>query len=71
MIPLFGVLEERHFCRVSAADKGWWVYPLDPHPDAVSLYSGCTPGKRRAWFCLMTGTLSPLLDSVVGGGTPG
>ncbi|GFW04147.1 hypothetical protein TNCV_2669121 [Trichonephila clavipes] len=36
--------------QVSAADKGWWVYPLDPHPDAVSLYSGCTLGKRRAWY---------------------
>ncbi|GFT29390.1 uncharacterized protein TNCV_757461 [Trichonephila clavipes] len=32
---------------VSAADK---VYPLDPHRDAVSLYSGCTLGKRRAWY---------------------
>ncbi|GFT31139.1 uncharacterized protein TNCV_3645371 [Trichonephila clavipes] len=35
---------------VSAADKGWRVYPLDPHPDAVALYSGCAPGKRRALF---------------------
>ncbi|GFU08289.1 uncharacterized protein TNCV_932011 [Trichonephila clavipes] len=34
---------------VSAADKGWQVYPFDPHPDAVVLYSGCTPGKLRAW----------------------
>ncbi|GFV66205.1 hypothetical protein TNCV_355851 [Trichonephila clavipes] len=57
--------------RVSAADKGCRVYPLDPRPDAVALYSGCTSGKRRAWFCQMTGTLPPLLDSVVGGGTPG
>ncbi|GFS65842.1 hypothetical protein TNCV_390711 [Trichonephila clavipes] len=56
---------------VSAADKWCRVYPLDPHPDAVSLYSKCTPGKRRAWFCQMTGTLRTLLDSVVGGGTPG
>ncbi|GFX63996.1 hypothetical protein TNCV_41721 [Trichonephila clavipes] len=56
---------------VSAADKGCRVYPLDPRPDAVALYSGCTLGKRRAWFCQMTGTLPPLLDSVVGGGTPG
>ncbi|GFU88294.1 uncharacterized protein TNCV_846871 [Trichonephila clavipes] len=39
-----------HCCRVSAADKGCRVYPLDPRPDAVALYSGCTPGKRRAWF---------------------
>ncbi|GFT35031.1 hypothetical protein TNCV_2824951 [Trichonephila clavipes] len=29
---------KRHCCRVSAADKGCRVYPLDPHPDAVSLY---------------------------------
>ncbi|GFT93217.1 RNA-directed DNA polymerase from mobile element jockey, partial [Trichonephila clavipes] len=48
-----------HCCRVSAADKGCRVYPLDPRPDAVALYSGCTSGKRRAWFCQMTGTLPP------------
>ncbi|GFV83881.1 uncharacterized protein TNCV_387891 [Trichonephila clavipes] len=30
--------------EVSAADKGCWVYPLDPRPDAVALCSGCTPG---------------------------
>ncbi|GFU27641.1 uncharacterized protein TNCV_3825531 [Trichonephila clavipes] len=41
---------KRHCCRVSAADKGCRVYPLDPRPDAVVLYSGCTPGKRRAWY---------------------
>ncbi|GFX25467.1 uncharacterized protein TNCV_1998681 [Trichonephila clavipes] len=35
--------------KVSAAEEGWRVYPLDPHPDAVSLYSGCTLGKHRAW----------------------
>ncbi|GFX88685.1 hypothetical protein TNCV_833151 [Trichonephila clavipes] len=39
----------RHCCRPSAADKGWQVYPLDPRPDSVVLYSGCTPDKRRAW----------------------
>ncbi|GFT26284.1 uncharacterized protein TNCV_263401, partial [Trichonephila clavipes] len=33
---------KRHCCRVSAADKGCRVYPLDPRPDAVALYSGCT-----------------------------
>ncbi|GFV50336.1 uncharacterized protein TNCV_3606241 [Trichonephila clavipes] len=60
-----------HCCRVSAADKGCWVYPLDPRPYVVVLYSWCTPGKCHAWFCEMTGTLPPLLDSVVGGGTPG
>ncbi|GFY34477.1 uncharacterized protein TNCV_2821631 [Trichonephila clavipes] len=37
---------KRHCCRVSAADKGCLVYPLDPHPDAVSLYSGCTLGDE-------------------------
>ncbi|GFT03567.1 hypothetical protein TNCV_2986821 [Trichonephila clavipes] len=36
--------------RVSAADKGRWVYPLDPRPDSVVLYSECTSGKRRAWY---------------------
>ncbi|GFY22662.1 hypothetical protein TNCV_2179231 [Trichonephila clavipes] len=36
--------------RVSASDKGWWVYPLDPHPDSISLYSGCTLGKCRVWY---------------------
>ncbi|GFV17080.1 hypothetical protein TNCV_198881 [Trichonephila clavipes] len=35
---------------VSAADKEYQVYPLDPRPDTVALYSGCTPGKRRDWF---------------------
>ncbi|GFU74153.1 hypothetical protein TNCV_1642771 [Trichonephila clavipes] len=35
---------KRHCCRVSAADKGCRVYPLDPHPDDVA------PGKRRAWY---------------------
>ncbi|GFX59556.1 uncharacterized protein TNCV_2034841 [Trichonephila clavipes] len=30
--------------------RDWRVYPLDPRPDSVTLYSGCTPGKRRAWF---------------------
>ncbi|GFV72183.1 uncharacterized protein TNCV_3278381 [Trichonephila clavipes] len=40
---LSSVSPKRYCCRVSAADKGCRVYPLDPHPDAVSLYSGCTP----------------------------
>ncbi|GFS52809.1 uncharacterized protein TNCV_3122121 [Trichonephila clavipes] len=47
---LSSVSPKRHCYRVSAADKGCRVYPLDPRPDAVVLYSGCT-GKRRAW-CL-------------------
>ncbi|GFT72574.1 putative RNA-directed DNA polymerase from transposon BS [Trichonephila clavipes] len=37
--------------EVSPADRGGErVYPLDPRPDAVALYSGCTPGKRHDWF---------------------
>ncbi|GFX64581.1 uncharacterized protein TNCV_2688551 [Trichonephila clavipes] len=44
------VSPKRHYCRVRAADKGCRVYPLDFRPDAVLLYSGCTPGKRRAWY---------------------
>ncbi|GFV40959.1 uncharacterized protein TNCV_2665501 [Trichonephila clavipes] len=43
------VSPKRHCYMVSAADKGCRVYPLDPRPDAVALYSGCTPGKRHAW----------------------
>ncbi|GFU53020.1 hypothetical protein TNCV_4853691 [Trichonephila clavipes] len=34
---LYSVSPKRHCCRVSAADKGWWVYPLDPRPDASSI----------------------------------
>ncbi|GFX38198.1 uncharacterized protein TNCV_3837971 [Trichonephila clavipes] len=43
---------KRHCCRVSAADKGWRVYTLGPHPDAVSLYSGCTLplANTHAWY---------------------
>ncbi|GFW90141.1 uncharacterized protein TNCV_1789631 [Trichonephila clavipes] len=44
------VSRKRHCCRVSAADKGWWIYPLDPRPDAVVLYSGCTLGNRHARY---------------------
>ncbi|GFY03546.1 uncharacterized protein TNCV_3211831 [Trichonephila clavipes] len=47
---LSSVSPKRHCCRVTAADKGCRVYPLDPRPDAVALYSGCTLGKRRAWI---------------------
>ncbi|GFX04284.1 uncharacterized protein TNCV_3974331 [Trichonephila clavipes] len=39
---LSSVSPKRHCCRVSAADKGCRVYPLDPRPDAAALYSGCT-----------------------------
>ncbi|GFS97281.1 uncharacterized protein TNCV_1824481 [Trichonephila clavipes] len=41
---------KRHCCRVSAADKGCQVYPLDPRRGTVVLYSGGTPGKRRSWL---------------------
>ncbi|GFW03922.1 uncharacterized protein TNCV_2050381 [Trichonephila clavipes] len=48
---LSSVSPKRHCCSVSAADKGCRVYPLNPHPDAIVLYSGCTPGsKRRFWY---------------------
>ncbi|GFT27661.1 uncharacterized protein TNCV_3570341 [Trichonephila clavipes] len=58
---LSSVSPKRHCCRVSAADKGCQVYQLDPRPDAVALYSGCTPGKCCAWFRQMTSTLPHLL----------
>ncbi|GFU50694.1 uncharacterized protein TNCV_240821 [Trichonephila clavipes] len=57
---------KRHCCRVSAADKGCWVYPLDPRPDAVALYSGCTLGgepksiKRLRSGDLLIETISDL-----------
>ncbi|GFX29623.1 uncharacterized protein TNCV_4776951 [Trichonephila clavipes] len=41
---LSSVSPKRHCYRVNAADKGCRVYPLDSRPDAVALYSGCTPG---------------------------
>ncbi|GFV75548.1 uncharacterized protein TNCV_2239971 [Trichonephila clavipes] len=47
---LFLVAPRSHCYRVRAADKWCRVFPLDPRPDAVALYSGCTPGKRCAWF---------------------
>ncbi|GFW81857.1 uncharacterized protein TNCV_2885311 [Trichonephila clavipes] len=69
---LSSVSLKRHCCRVSAAEKGCRVYPLDPHPDAVALYSGCTPGISAVPdYCQLTDTLPPLLDSVVGEGMPG
>ncbi|GFV21487.1 hypothetical protein TNCV_4888861 [Trichonephila clavipes] len=46
VVPLFES-PKRRCCRVSAADKGCRVYPLDPRPDAVALYSGCTLVVRR------------------------
>ncbi|GFY21819.1 uncharacterized protein TNCV_1169631 [Trichonephila clavipes] len=47
---LSSVSPKGHCCRVSSADKGCRVHPLDPRLNAAALYSGCTPGKRRAWF---------------------
>ncbi|GFT66137.1 hypothetical protein TNCV_2009551 [Trichonephila clavipes] len=64
-IPIPMEIHVRHCCRVSAADKVW----RDPRPDAVQLYSGCTPSKRRAWFLPDDRHMPPTLDSVVGGGT--
>ncbi|GFY13279.1 uncharacterized protein TNCV_2335431 [Trichonephila clavipes] len=53
---LSSVSPKRHCCRVSAADKGCRVYPLDSRPDAVALYSGCTPvthtEKKRLFSAL-------------------
>ncbi|GFS56413.1 uncharacterized protein TNCV_4302481 [Trichonephila clavipes] len=68
---LSSVSLKRHCCRVSAADKECRVYPLDPHPDDVALYSGVLKVSAVPGFCQMTGTLFPFLDSVVVGDTPG
>ncbi|GFU92813.1 uncharacterized protein TNCV_1058951 [Trichonephila clavipes] len=46
---LSSVYPKRHCCKVSAADKRCRVYQLDPGPDAVALYSGCTLGRSHAW----------------------
>ncbi|GFV30212.1 uncharacterized protein TNCV_96891 [Trichonephila clavipes] len=63
---------QRHCCRVSAADKGWQVNPLDPRPDAVALYSGCTSGKHRAWFLPDNRHTASLVElHVVAGCMPG
>ncbi|GFV32536.1 hypothetical protein TNCV_3953401 [Trichonephila clavipes] len=48
--PIYPILVANYCVVVSAADKGWRVYPLDPQPDAVSLYSGCTLGKCCARY---------------------
>ncbi|GFX62116.1 uncharacterized protein TNCV_2228421 [Trichonephila clavipes] len=68
---LSSVSPKRHCCRVSAADKGRWVYPLDPRPDAVVLYSECTSGKRRAWYLPDDRHTASLVGLRGGGGTPG
>ncbi|GFV76302.1 uncharacterized protein TNCV_4524651 [Trichonephila clavipes] len=39
---LSSVPPKRHCCRISAADKGCRVYPLDLRSYAVALCSGCT-----------------------------
>ncbi|GFX08546.1 hypothetical protein TNCV_4170451 [Trichonephila clavipes] len=70
--PLFLVSSKRHCCRVSAADKGCRVYPLDPRLDVVALHSECTPQVSVVpGYSQLTGTLPPLLDSVEGGGMTG
>ncbi|GFV16094.1 uncharacterized protein TNCV_3378581 [Trichonephila clavipes] len=38
------------YSRVSAVDKMCRVYPLDPRPDAVALYSGCTLDVYVKWL---------------------
>ncbi|GFW10265.1 uncharacterized protein TNCV_4812331 [Trichonephila clavipes] len=65
VVPLFGV-PKRHCCRASAADKGCWVYPLDPRPDAVALCSRYTSGKRCAW-CLPDDRHTASLVGLYGG----
>ncbi|GFT09212.1 hypothetical protein TNCV_4106361 [Trichonephila clavipes] len=45
--------------------------PVGPRPDAVALYSGCTPGKSRAWFChtaSLVGLRAPRVTDDVGYG---
>ncbi|GFU76680.1 hypothetical protein TNCV_5139521 [Trichonephila clavipes] len=57
--------------EVSAANGGVVFLPVGSCPDAVVLYSGCTPGSAVPGICQMTGFYClPLLDSVVGGSTP-
>ncbi|GFU94682.1 uncharacterized protein TNCV_2898251 [Trichonephila clavipes] len=48
---LSSVSPRRQCCRVSPEDKGCRVYPLDPHPDAVALYSGCTQESAVTDYC--------------------
>ncbi|GFV82271.1 uncharacterized protein TNCV_2791691 [Trichonephila clavipes] len=54
---------KRHCCRVSDADKGCWVYPLDPRPDAVALFSGCTPKARKLIVPQLTQTYAQAAKS--------
>ncbi|GFW60617.1 uncharacterized protein TNCV_569631 [Trichonephila clavipes] len=60
---LSSVSLKRHCCRVSVADQGWWVYLLDPRPDAVHYILGVLRVSAVPCICQMTGTLPPLLDS--------
>ncbi|GFT64106.1 uncharacterized protein TNCV_5139721 [Trichonephila clavipes] len=46
VVPLFGDTAVGLVLQIG----GCRDYPLDPHPHAVGLYSGCTLGKRRAWY---------------------
>ncbi|GFX05686.1 uncharacterized protein TNCV_3198031 [Trichonephila clavipes] len=47
---LSSAFPKRHCYSIVAAYKECPIYPLHSRPDAVALYSGCTPGKRLAWF---------------------
>ncbi|GFW27303.1 uncharacterized protein TNCV_2832031 [Trichonephila clavipes] len=60
---LTAVFPKRHCCRVSAADNGCWVYPLDPRPNAVALYSGCTPEARKLIVPQQSQTYAPVAKS--------
>ncbi|GFV03609.1 uncharacterized protein TNCV_1024281 [Trichonephila clavipes] len=62
---LSSVSPKRHCCRVSAADKGCRVYPLDPRPDAVALYSGCTSEARKLILPQISQTYSQATKSSI------
>ncbi|GFU06634.1 uncharacterized protein TNCV_53691 [Trichonephila clavipes] len=65
-------LRKRHCCRVSAADKGCRVYPLDPRPGCCSIiFWVCFQVSAVPGFLPDDRHTASLLDSVVGGGTPG
>ncbi|GFU47505.1 hypothetical protein TNCV_2000111 [Trichonephila clavipes] len=69
---LSSVFPKNQSCRGNATDKEYRVYPLDPHPDAVVLsILGVLQVGAVSDYCQLTGTMPPLLESVVDGGTPG
>ncbi|GFV85618.1 hypothetical protein TNCV_3436211 [Trichonephila clavipes] len=55
------------FCyQVSAADKGYRIYPFNPRPDAVALYSGCTLDNVPATsYSLCTSAASSLSNKAL------